>query len=155
MGHKKSNQTKTNFIISPLNKIFERKIMSIKLSIFSYPSVLTFVLGAPKNHRIETVCMFWLRNIKINFSLYTLILFVCFVWFETRTHGPSVSIQALYHWAPIHSYRKAWPILLYEHLISCQSLSLILLLIWLHRMDQNSVDTEPADLDLHRFQKKI
>ena len=33
------------------------KNVSLKLRIFSYPSVLTFVLGAPKNHLIETVLL--------------------------------------------------------------------------------------------------
>ena len=32
-------------------------ILSIKLSIFSYPSVLTIVLGAQKNRLIETVLL--------------------------------------------------------------------------------------------------
>ena len=53
------------------------QILSIKLSIFSYPSVLTYVLGANKNRLIETVLlsthnMFWLRNKKISFLLHTL-----------------------------------------------------------------------------------
>ena len=33
------------------------KIFSVKLSIFSYSSVLTFVLGAQKNRLIETVLL--------------------------------------------------------------------------------------------------
>ena len=44
-----------------------KKKMSVKLWIFSYPSFLTFVLGAQKNRLIEMVLlsthnMFWLRN---------------------------------------------------------------------------------------------
>ena len=35
----------------------QTKILSVKLSIFSYPSVLTYVLGAQKNHLIETVLL--------------------------------------------------------------------------------------------------
>ena len=35
-----------------MNKIFEHKI-----EIFSYPSVLTYVLGAQKNRLIETVLL--------------------------------------------------------------------------------------------------
>ena len=34
-----------------------RKILSVKLYIFSYPSVLTYVLGAQKNRHIETVLL--------------------------------------------------------------------------------------------------
>ena len=46
-------------------------MFSVKYGIFSYPSVLTFVLGAQKNRLIETVVefpqhMFWLRNKKKN-----------------------------------------------------------------------------------------
>ena len=33
------------------------KFFSVKLSIFSYPSVLTFVLGAQKNHEMITFCL--------------------------------------------------------------------------------------------------
>ena len=33
------------------------KFLSVKLLIFSYPSVLTYVLGAQKNHLIETVLL--------------------------------------------------------------------------------------------------
>ena len=50
----------------------------MKLLIFFNLSVLTYVLGAQKNHLIETVLlsthniiMFWLRSMKINFC-YTL-----------------------------------------------------------------------------------
>ena len=32
----------------------KQKLLSVKLSIFSYPSVLTYVLGAQKNNLIET-----------------------------------------------------------------------------------------------------
>ena len=32
-------------------------IFSVKLQIFSYPSVLSFVLGAQKNHLTETVLL--------------------------------------------------------------------------------------------------
>ena len=35
----------------------EQKFSAKKLSIFSYPSVLTYVLGAQKNHFIETVLL--------------------------------------------------------------------------------------------------
>ena len=35
----------------------DKKKMSVKLLIFSYPSVLTYVLGAKKNHLIETVLL--------------------------------------------------------------------------------------------------
>ena len=47
-----------------------KKIWSGKLKIFSYPSVLTFVVGAQKNCLHETVLlsthnMFWLRDKKI------------------------------------------------------------------------------------------
>ena len=34
-----------------------KKILSVKLEIFSYPSVLTFVLGPQKNRLIETVLL--------------------------------------------------------------------------------------------------
>ena len=52
----------------------------------SYPSVLTYVLGAQKNRLIETVLLsthniFWLRNKKINFLVGTL---------KLRTDGYSV-----------------------------------------------------------------
>ena len=33
------------------------KILSVKLSIFSYPSVVTYVLGAQKSRLIETVLL--------------------------------------------------------------------------------------------------
>ena len=44
---------------------------------FSYPSVLTYVLGAQKNRLIETALlstlnMSWLKNKKIIFALHTL-----------------------------------------------------------------------------------
>ena len=35
----------------------ETKIFSVKMQIFSYPSVLTYVLGAHKNRLIETVLL--------------------------------------------------------------------------------------------------
>ena len=47
--------------------------------LFSYPSILSYVLGAQKNRLIETVLlsthiiMFWMRNKKINFFVCTLI----------------------------------------------------------------------------------
>ena len=53
-------------------KIFKRKIL------FSYPSVLTYVLGAQKNRLIETLFffsthnMFWMRNNTIYFLVCTL-----------------------------------------------------------------------------------
>ena len=53
------------------------KDFRVKLEIFSYPSVLTCVLGAQRNRLIETVLlsthnMFWLINRKIKFPLRTL-----------------------------------------------------------------------------------
>ena len=46
---------------SPVHSIFiglnEQKISAEKLQIFSYPSVLTYVLGAQKNRVIETVLL--------------------------------------------------------------------------------------------------
>ena len=51
----------------------------VQLLIFSYPSFLTYVLGAQMNHLIETILfsahniiMFWLRN-KKNIFCYTLL----------------------------------------------------------------------------------
>ena len=41
----------TKTLISRINTIF----LSVKLFIFPYPSVLTYVLGAQKNRLIETV----------------------------------------------------------------------------------------------------
>ena len=54
------------------------KIFSVKLRLFSYPSVYKYVLGAQKNSLIKTVLLsthniFWLRNKKNNFRLRTLI----------------------------------------------------------------------------------
>ena len=51
---------------------FDKKKMHKKVLIFSYPLILTYVLGAQKNRLIETVLlsthnMFWLRNKKNNF----------------------------------------------------------------------------------------
>ena len=53
----------------------KQKKFSVKLSIFSYPSVLTYILGAQKNRLLSThniffeypQHMFWLRNTKIKF----------------------------------------------------------------------------------------
>ena len=53
-------------IIGPV----KQKKFSVKLRLFSHPSVLTCVLGAQKNRLI----VFWLRNKKNNFQLHTLIL---------------------------------------------------------------------------------
>ena len=55
----------------------KQKKISVKLQIISYPSVLTYVLGAQKNRLIEKVIlstqhMFGLRNKKIKFPLRTL-----------------------------------------------------------------------------------
>ena len=54
--------------------------MHLKLHLFPYPSILTCVLGAQKNHLIETFffeypqhIMFWLRNKKNNFQIRTFI----------------------------------------------------------------------------------
>ena len=57
------------FIFILVNKNFR-----VKLKIFSYPSVLTFVLGAQKNLLTETVLLsshniFWLMNNKIIINL--------------------------------------------------------------------------------------
>ena len=52
-------------------------MLSVKLLIFSYPSVLTYILGAQKNRLNETDLfeypqhMFWLRNKKIIFLVRT------------------------------------------------------------------------------------
>ena len=35
----------------------KQKKISVNLSIFSYPSFLTYILGAEKNHLIETVLL--------------------------------------------------------------------------------------------------
>ena len=51
-----------------LYRLKEAKELSVKLVVSSYPSVLTYVLGAQKNRLIETVLfsahniMFWLGN---------------------------------------------------------------------------------------------
>ena len=44
-------------IYKPYYKSRESKFLSVKLSIFSYTSVLTYVLGAQKNCLIETVLL--------------------------------------------------------------------------------------------------
>ena len=58
--------TMTNHIKGGCNAVFQSdlvclcpytKMFSIKLSIFSYPSVLTYVLGAQKNRLNETVLL--------------------------------------------------------------------------------------------------
>ena len=56
-----------------------KKKLSIKLSLFSYPLILTYVLGAQKNHLIETVllsthniCFGWeIRKIIFHYALLT------------------------------------------------------------------------------------
>ena len=62
MGRKESNQTKQ--INKGRHRIFSyeqcwrlTKIVSVKLRIFSNPSVITFVLGAQKNRLVETVLL--------------------------------------------------------------------------------------------------
>ena len=40
-----------------IQKHIDKKILSVKLKIFSYPSILTFVLGAQKNRLIERVLL--------------------------------------------------------------------------------------------------
>ena len=44
-------------ILHPSTGLDEQKFLSIKQLIFSYPSVLTYVLGTQKNHLIETVLL--------------------------------------------------------------------------------------------------
>ena len=62
---KLSQYSKNKSISTRLDKVFQRKLVNIFL-----PSVLTYVLGAQKNHLIETVVlsnpqnMFCLRNNK-------------------------------------------------------------------------------------------
>ena len=45
------------FLSISLALVLMKKIFGYKLSIFSYPSVLTYVLGAQKNHLFETVLL--------------------------------------------------------------------------------------------------
>ena len=47
----KSNQA------TGLDPGLDKQIFSVLLQIFSYPSLLTYVLGAQKNHLIETVLL--------------------------------------------------------------------------------------------------
>ena len=60
------------------NLDYQTKFLSVKLLIFSYPSFLSYVLGAQQNCLIETVLlstnnkMFWLRNKNFFFFVYTL-----------------------------------------------------------------------------------
>ena len=61
----------------PLHRFRKATYLSVKLKIISYPSVLTYVLGAQKNRVIETVLlsthnMFCLRYKKIISSLHAL-----------------------------------------------------------------------------------
>ena len=60
-----------------LHRSSETEFLSVKLSIFSYPSVLTYVLGAEKNRLIETVLLSTLniffgqeiRKLMFNYAL--------------------------------------------------------------------------------------
>ena len=45
------------FILGKEHRFRSTKFLSVKLYIFSYPSVLTYVSGAQKNHLIETVLL--------------------------------------------------------------------------------------------------
>ena len=60
-------------------KVNVTKILQSKFVIFSYPSILTYVLGAQKNRLIETVLLstqticFGSEKKKIDFLLCTLI----------------------------------------------------------------------------------
>ena len=66
----------------------------MKLQLFSYPSVATYVGGAQKNRLIETVLlsirqhMFWLRNKKIIFNshsyLETSVTFIDNIFLKSR-----------------------------------------------------------------------
>ena len=64
MGHKESNQTNEtleSLLVNLVSMVRHRfrlaKIMSVKLYIFSYPSVLAYVLDAQKKRLIETVLL--------------------------------------------------------------------------------------------------
>ena len=61
-----------------LHRSSEAKILRVKLQLFSYPAIQTYVLVAQKNCLIEMFFeypqhMFWLRNKKNNFQLRTFI----------------------------------------------------------------------------------
>ena len=54
-GEKKSEQFDITW--KTMHRFRKTKFLSVKLLIFSYPSVLTLVLGAQKNRLIETVLL--------------------------------------------------------------------------------------------------
>ena len=82
--------------------------------IFSYPSVLTYVLGAQKNRLIETVllsthniCFGWeIRKLNFCYALLTKVLYICiytmhnkfsncFVWVSPSTSELKVNLLSL------------------------------------------------------------
>ena len=75
------------------------KVLGVKVRIFSYPSILTFVLGAQKDHLIETVLfeypqhMFRLRKYFLMAHSY-LEAWPCAS--EKRALGPSICSKFQY-----------------------------------------------------------
>ena len=65
------------FCVVIISTNLDKPFLSVKLLILSYPSVITYVLGAQKNRLIGTVLlsthnMFWLRKRKLFFFVRTL-----------------------------------------------------------------------------------
>ena len=94
----------TSDTIPFINSTWRKKYLIVKLWIFSYPSVLTFVLGAQKNRLIEMVL---LSTQNICFGREIKKMFICEVWeLVLITHEVREIRDHLLHHERYHTFQK-------------------------------------------------